>query len=131
MMTPTRPTDENYSGLLIDRDVLSKFMYTTQRSATGLSKDLQPADGEIFFNVTANSNVQDIRDALKSAINDEFDVVPVKTPGVMKIRISQKSKGGQDSSTPPISKEDALRIMDILESLDELNHPDRNEKKGD
>lgn len=128
MMTPTRSTDENYSGLLIDRDVLSKFMYTTQRSATGLSKDLQPADGEIFFNVTANSNVQDIRDALKSAIKDEFDVVSVKTPGVMKIRISQKSKGGQDSSTPPISKEDALRIMDILESLDELNNPDRNEK---
>lgn len=110
MMTPTRPTDENHSGLLIDRDVLSKFMYTTQRSATGLSKDLQPADGEIFFNVTKHSNVQDIRDALKKAIKDEFDVVPVKTPGVMKIRIGGNNKNkksndkAEDSSTPPISK---------------------------
>ena len=120
--------NDNPNGYLIHKDVLSKFMYTSQHLATGLSKDLQPVDGEIFFSVGAQTNSERIHDIMQSVIKNEFDVVPVKTPGVMKIRISQKSKGGQDSTTPPISKEDALRIMDILESLDELNHPDRNEK---
>lgn len=119
--------EDNPHGYVIHKDVLSKFMYASQHSATGLSKDLQPVDGEIFFNVTESADVQNIRDALvghmdKGAVN----VVPVKTkPGVMKL-----SKNKLNSTPPPISKEDALRVMDILESLDELNHPDRN-KKGD
>ena len=99
MMTPTKPTDENFSGVLIDRGVLSKFMYTTQRSATGLSKDIQPADGEIFFNASENVDVQQIRDAFRYSIKDDFTIENVKTkPGVMKIRIGGKNKNKKQTS---------------------------------
>ena len=91
MMTPTNPTDENYSGILIDRSVLSKFMYTSQHSATGLSKDIQPGDGEIFFNLSENTSKQDIINAFQYSIKDEFTVENVKTkPGVAKIIIGNK-----------------------------------------
>lgn len=100
IMIPTEPTDENFSGILIDRSVLSKFMYASQHSATGLSKDLQPADGEIFFNVSGTPDEQAIRDRLSSGIKDEFVIKNVKTkPGIMKIIIGQPKQNKEPTQS--------------------------------
>lgn len=100
MMCPTEPTNENLSGILIDRSILSKFMYLSQHSATGLSKDLQPADGEIFFNVSGTPDEQAIRDRLSSGIKDEFVIKNVKTkPGIMKIIIGQPKQNKEPTQS--------------------------------
>ena len=139
MMTPTQPTDENFSGVLIDRGALSKFMYTSQHSATGLSKDLQPADGEIFFTVVRSIDLQDIRDALQFVIKDELDVVPVKTPGVMKIRIGGKNKEQTSDSSPKndkdyskpskVSDDQKERDKDMMELIHALSQTYENTDK--
>ena len=57
--------------------------------------------------------------------------------GALALAVKSNSKEKKDSGNAtkqedaevPISKADAMRVMALLEALDELNHPDRGDKE--
>ena len=121
MMTPTESTDDNPSGIIINRDFLSKLMYTSQKAASGLSKDLQPEDNEIFFNVY-NAPEQDIHDNLgKYSDIGPFTLKKVKTqPGVVKITLGSDDKNNNTSSSD-FTQEQANELLDLIEAIYDIS----------
>ena len=101
-------------------------MYTSQKAASGLSKDLQPEDNEIFFNVH-NAPEQDIHDSLdKYSDMGPFTLKRVKTqPGVVKITLGSDDKNSNTSSSD-FTQEQANELLDLIEAIYDVS----NTKQG-
>lgn len=125
MMTPA-DSESSEKCIEISRDFLAKLMYSSQRGATGLSKDIQPGNDEIFFNVSGKTDKNVIIDKLKDRLNYVFTVTNIKTkPGIMKITLNNTNTNNEQSAdytnSEKVSDEQKEKDKDFMNLMHELS----------